>query len=169
MTIEPYPDALIDRRRRSKVINFKREAHVVPIYHAIIVELERKRHAMGISMDEMSELMGTAERAYAKMLYPETSSGRVAQWPTLQKAIDVLFCEGFDLILKRNADEPLTSQGTRRKIINSAAHFHRRTEREVMAERGRKGGQARAEKMTREQRSESARKAVTARWKSSEI
>lgn len=33
-----------------------------------------------------------------------------------------------------------------------------------VAEIGRKGGMARAKKMTKEQRSESARKAVTARW-----
>jgi hypothetical protein len=34
-----------------------------------------------------------------------------------------------------------------------------------VAEAGRKGGQARAENMTAEQRSASARKAVQARWK----
>ena len=156
-------DALIDRRRRSKVLDFRREQQVAPIYSAIVVELERKRQAMGISQDEMSELMGSAERSYSKMIHADTPSGRQATWPTVQKAIDVLFCDGFDLVLRRGG-EPLTSQGTRRKILASAAHFDRKTQREIMAERGRKGGLARAEKLTPEQRVESAKRASAARW-----
>lgn len=72
---------------------------VPPIYRAIMLEIERRRLAVGISMDRMSELMGAAERSYAKMLYPDTPSGRMAQWNTLQSALDVLFCDGYDLRL----------------------------------------------------------------------
>jgi hypothetical protein len=167
MTIEiaetPSPVSLVDRRRRSKLQRKRKEEPIPPIYCAIVLEIERRRQACGISMDEMSELMGTAERAYAKMLYPETSSGRVARWETVQKAVDVLFCDGFRLHLERSPGPALTTEGTRRKILASAAFFNRATARQVMAERGRKGGIARAAAMSPEERRESARKAGLAR------
>lgn len=103
------------------------------IYRAIVVELERKRQAMGMSMDALSELIG-AERSYSKMLYPDTSSGRQAQWDKLQRAIDALFPEGFEIVLRAGVCPTSTTAGTKRLIRQSAAHYDRRTARELMNE-----------------------------------
>jgi hypothetical protein len=136
-----------------------------PIYLAIIVEVERRRMQVGISMERMSELMGTAERSYAKMLYPDTPSGRCATWPTLQAAIDVLFCDGFDLRLSAGRSRaPRTTEGTKRLIRAEAAHWSAPAMRQRMADMGRKGGAARAASLSAQQRREMGLRGAAARW-----
>jgi hypothetical protein len=100
-------------------------------YRAIMLELERKRQAMGMSMESLSEIVG-AERSWSKMLYPDTPSGRQAGWDKLQRAIDALFCDGFDVIVRAGATRTDTTPGTKRLIRQSAAHFDRRTQRDLM-------------------------------------
>jgi hypothetical protein len=134
------------------------------IYLAIVLELERRRHACGISMDEMSELMGSAERSYAKLVHPTTASGRFATWPKLQQAIDVLWCTGFRLTIDTTNDGMLTTVGTRRKILHSSATYNRRTRRELMRDLSLKAAAARREKIPSERRSEIAARAAQARW-----
>jgi hypothetical protein len=123
------------------------------IYRSIVVELERQRHARGYSMDVMSELMGVAERSYAKMVHPDTASGRQASWDKLQKAVDVLFCEGFEVVIRKGGVAVEMGPGTKRLIRHSAAHFDSRTQRELMREIGLKGaangGNMRARKLSR--------------------
>lgn len=145
---------------------------IPPIYNAMVLEVERRRLAVGISMDRMSELMGTAERSYSKMIYPDTSSGRMAQWATLQSALDVLFCDGFDLRMNVHRQMPSavstpasvrTTEGTKRLIKAEAATWSRPIRRELMIELGRKGGQKRRD-MPPARRSEIARNAANARW-----
>lgn len=147
---------------------------VPPIYRAILLEVERRRLAVGISMDRMSELMGAAERSYAKMLYPETPSGRMAQWGTLQSALDVLFCDGYDLridiarLVRTTVGIPApgvrTTEGTKRKIKAEAATWDRRIRRELMKELSLMAAQAR--KLIPEwKRSQLARQAARARWR----
>ena len=135
-----------------------------PIYLAIMLEVERRRQQVGISQDRICELMGTAERSYAKALHPDNPSGRCATWPTLQAAIDVLFCEGFDLRLVPGTFLPRTTEGTKRLIRAEAAHWNASAKRQWMAEIGRRGGKARVAKLTPEQRRQSAIRAITARW-----
>jgi hypothetical protein len=116
------------------------------IYRSIVVELERQRHARGYSMDVMSELMGVAERSYAKMVHPDTASGRQASWDKLQKAVDVLFCDGFEVVIRNGGVAVEMGPGTKRLIRHSAAHFDSRTQRELMREIGLKGALAYVEK-----------------------
>lgn len=138
------------------------------IYRSIVIELERKRLAMGISMDMMSELMGVAERSYAKMVWPDSPSGRQATWDKLQKAVDVLWDGGFDVVIRKGTVAPEMGPGTRRLIRQSAAHYDRRTQRELMREIGAKGaskgGCLRASKLTKKRRREIAKMGANARW-----
>jgi hypothetical protein len=122
-------------------------------------------------MERMSDLMGTAERSYAKMLYPETSSGRMAQWGTLQSALDVLYCDGCIVRIqpmrgtgKHEALGVRTTEGTRRLIKAEAIRWDARMRREVLAGLSSMGGHARAASMTPGQRSRIASKAAKARW-----
>lgn len=151
----------------------KRVTAVPPIYRAILLELERRRLAVGISMDRMSELMGSAERSYAKMLYPETPSGRMARWETLQSAVDVLFCDGYELRIKPTRPMPtvigiaqgvLTTEGTKRKIKAEAATWNRQIRREVMDELSQKATQGR-KRIPPWKRRQMARHAARVRWR----
>lgn len=101
-------------------------------YRAIMVELERKRLAMGLSQDRLSELMGVAERSYQKMVWPDSSSGRLATWDKLQKAIEVLFADGFEVVVRAGCTLTDTTPGTKRLIRQAAAHYDRRGARELM-------------------------------------
>lgn len=133
------------------------------IYRSIVVELERKRLAMGISMDMMSELMGVAERSYAKMIWPDAPSGRQASWDKLQKAIDVLFSDGFEVVIRKGDNMPEMGPGTRRLIRQSAAHYDRRTQRELMRDLSLIAAEMRKEKIPGWKRRAIARKAGRAR------
>jgi hypothetical protein len=138
---------------------------LVPIYNAFVLELERRRLARGISMDAICELMGVADRSYAKMLYPEKLSGRLAGWERIQQCIEVLFCEGFELRIVPKEGEMLTAVGTRRKIKQEAATWSRPIRREVMRELAQQAVEGRMKKLTPAQRKAIAKKAARARWK----
>lgn len=101
------------------------------IYRAIVIELERKRQAMGMSMERASEIFG-AERSWSKMVYPDTASGRQASWEKLQRAVDTMFPDGFEVIVRAGETKVSTTAGTKRLIRSAAAHYDRRTQRELM-------------------------------------
>src|SRR5687768_3653009 len=73
---------------------------VPPIYRHIILECERRRQHLDISMERLSEIAGIADRAYAKLLHPDSNTGRMAQWSTLQLVCDVLFADGLDVEIR---------------------------------------------------------------------
>jgi hypothetical protein len=139
-----------------------------PIYLAIMVEVERRRMQVGISMDRISELAGNAERSYAKALYPDTSSGRCATWPTLQRIFDVLYCEGFELRLAPRSGTALSTEGAQQRIRAEAAHWTAPAMRQRMAELGRLSGVARQSKVPPSRRKEIATRAARARWRCAE-
>jgi hypothetical protein len=130
---------------------------VVPVYRAFLLEIERRRQQLAISQDRLSEV--ASDRSFAKYLHPETPTGRAAQWQTVQTIMDVLFCDGFDLILRPKKGPQLGVLSFRHKLKAAAAQHDRRLRRELMAELGAKGGHARARKLTPEHRREIARRA----------
>lgn len=142
------------------------------IYRAIVVELERKRQAMGISMEAASEIFG-AERSWSKMLYPDTVSGRQASWDKLQRAVDTMFPDGFEVTIRPGSCKTTTTEGTKRLIRSSAAHYDRRTQREFLREIGAKGGKASAQVKKRLppkwKRTARARRAAKKRWSTPKI
>jgi hypothetical protein len=135
-----------------------------PIYLATILEIERRRLARGIPMEQMSDLMGTAERSYAKLLYPDTASGRQARWETIQLAVSTLFPDGFELRLDAVECEMLCAHGTKQKILAEAAHWNGKTIRETMQRLQVLSRAAYLQRLTEEARAEIARKAAQARW-----
>ena len=145
-------------RTRSKALP------VTAIYRAIVIEVERRRLSVGISMEKMSELMGSAERSYSKMIYADTPSGRIAQWQTLQNAIDVLFADGFRLTIDVHKGEPLTSAGARRLIQAEAARWDAASSRRHMAKLGTLSGRSRQDTECSERRRQQCAAAARARW-----
>lgn len=114
-----------------------------PVYRAIVLELERRRIALGMSMERLSEVAGLADRAYAKMVHPEGRGGRVAQWLTLQRVVDVLFADGFDLAIK----------GERGRLLSALlAQHHFNVARALNGKHIREHMSALARRITRAQR-----------------
>jgi hypothetical protein len=145
------------------------KAGVMPFYRAIVLEIERRRLALGISMDEVSDRAGIADRFYGKALHPNTPSGRQAKWETIQDIVDAIFPEGVDVILRPKVGLRLNAEQLRCKIkFAKAATTDRKLQRQLMAELGKKGGEARREKyknMTKEERQRIAAKARKTRRK----
>jgi hypothetical protein len=133
---------------------------VTGFYRAVTAELECRRMAVGLSMEMVSELAGTADRSYAKMLSPEKSAGRAVRWETLEEYIGVLYPDGYEVRVIPTRTGAPTFEGTRRRIMLEAKHFDRKTRREHMAEIGRKGQAALIARYTPEQRSAFGRKAA---------
>ncbi|MCV0387410.1 MAG: hypothetical protein K5821_13455 [Nitrobacter sp.] len=134
----------------------------VPIYRAFMLELERRRVSLGISMDALSDKIGCADRYWAKVLFADRPSGRVARWDTLQEMIDALYPDGVDIVLKPKVGERLTAEGQRLKVRFAQADHDRLSRREIMRELGKKGGKARSNKLTEARKLKIARKASRA-------
>lgn len=130
-----------------------------PIYRSIMLEVERRRLQLGLSMDRLSEIAGIADRAYSKALWAETVSGRVARYETLQCILDVLFPDGFDVAIKPKNGPELDALSLRYKVRCAAAANDVKIQRELMAELGRKGAENRNRHLSPFQRRQIARKA----------
>src|SRR5215211_4164390 len=90
-------DEIIDHRRRSPRPTGGNVERITPFYRSIMLEIERRRISLGISMDEASDRAGVADRSYSKILYADAPSGRQATWRTLQDVVDGLFPAGYDV------------------------------------------------------------------------
>lgn len=132
------------------------------IYRSIMLEIERRRLALGMPHWQVNDAAGTQDGYFAKMMLPDTPSGRQASWETLQLVIDALFPDGFEVIIRPTKDGALSADDQRRKMRFATAHTNPRTQRELMRELRL---QALA-RMTPQQRAESARKAGKASGKS---
>lgn len=136
-----------------------------PLYNAIVLELEKRRVALGLSLEAVSHLMGHADRYYSKLVNPETPSGRRAGWDVLQTAVDVLFFEGFKVRISHDKDGVPAGAGIKRKVLAEAANYDPAARRKWLAEITSLGGKARMQKLSPEGRKALAKKAARARWR----
>ena len=139
------------------------ERGVVPFYRSIMLEFERQRLARGLSMQEVCDRSGLADYYFSKALYASTPSGRQAKWETLQDLLDALFPEGADVVIRPKVGMRLSAADLRCKIKSAAALTNSRSQRELMRELGKKGGEARREKYKAMPRAERLRIAKKAR------
>jgi transcriptional regulator with XRE-family HTH domain len=145
------------------------ERNIAPFYMAVMLEIERRRLQLGVSMQEVCDRAGVADYYYSKALHASTPSGREARWSTLQDIIDAIFPSGYDVIIRPKAGMRLDAKQLRCKIkFAAAASANPKLQRELMAELGRRGGIARREKyknMTKEERQRIAARARKTRKK----
>jgi len=146
--------ALTHNGRMPIVVN-----RAVPFYRAIMLELERRRLGIGLTMDAVSDRIGCADRYWSKAVWADRPSGRSARWETIQEMVDALFPEGVDVIIKPKSGERLGPDDLRRKIKFAAADHDRKTRRDLMRELGKRGAAARKLKLTKSQRKQIARTA----------
>ena len=135
------------------------------IYLAIMLEVERRRQALGFPMEKFSEYAGLPERYYSKALHPDTASGRQAQWGTLQIIIDALFPAGFDVVIKPRAGAAMNGDSLKAKLLRLQAAKDPKCQRELMRELGHAGRAQQLAKQPRWKRRAIARKAARARWR----
>jgi hypothetical protein len=107
--------------------------HVTPIYRAIMLEVERRRHAVGFPMEKFSEYAGLPERYYPKALHADTPSGRQAQWGTLQIIIEALFPHGFDVTITPKAGQIMTEDSLKAKLLHLQAAKDPKSQRQLMS------------------------------------
>jgi hypothetical protein len=154
------------------VLRQREPAGVQSFYYKLLLEFEERRQALGISMERLSEMAGLPDRAYSKMLYPESKSGRLARWPTVQIVCDALFPDGYDLKITAAKGDKIRQYGVKYQLRQIAMHYDRLTRREIMQALGRRGGRqsgaARARRAEeRRLRKALARHAARIRWNGS--
>jgi hypothetical protein len=144
------------------------ERNIAPFYMAVMLEIERRRLQVNISMQEVCDRSGVADYFYSKALHASTPSGRQARWDTLQDIVDALFPEGYDVEIRPKVGLRLDARQLRCKIKFAAALTDPKRQRELMRTLGREGGLRRAEKykiMSKAERQRIASKARKTRRK----
>lgn len=139
-----------------------------PVYRSIMLEIERRRIALGWPMEKFSEFAGVPDRYYAKALFSDAPGGRQAQWRTLQLIIDALFPAGFDIEIKARAGAVMTKDNLKAQLLQLRATVDPRSQRQLMSDLGKrgakKGGHARWKNVNASARARIARKAAIIRW-----
>jgi hypothetical protein len=141
-----------------------------PIYRSVMLECERRRQQLGVSMDRFSEFAGLPDRAYAKMVWPDGVAGRQATWESVQRVIDALFPDGFDLMVKPRKGPELDKLSMKFKARFGQPFRAGKAIREHMSELSRRAtpearSRGRKQHIERARRREIARLAANARWK----
>jgi hypothetical protein len=141
---------------------------VEPVYAAFTNAIEVVLAETGTTMHQADDLAGLNDGHTAKLLHPDTPSGRVGTWQSvglLSSAIERL---GYRLeVYFTKADEPGTSACGKARSPRTIADdiLSRRNLRVRVAESfGRVGGKARAKALSADRRAEIARAAALARW-----
>ena len=136
-----------------------------PVYRALMLAIEAKRLDLGIAMATVDDVAGLQDGYYAKMIYPDTPSGRCAQWATVQLVIQALFGEGFAFQISGGSG---VMPGAAR-IDKGASHkyleFRHWRHVDHFRKLGKSGAKALHDSRTPAQRAVAARKAAKARWR----
>lgn len=76
------------------------QARSTPLYRLIVEALEVRRRELGWTFAVCDAKAGVQNGYTAKMFRPDTPSGRIAQWGTLQLLVDAMYAgTGFRLFL----------------------------------------------------------------------
>lgn len=133
------------------------------IYRAIMQACEARRIELGIAMATVDEMAGTQDGYYAKMLFPDTPTGRCAQWPTLQLVIEALFGRDCQVVISGENERQLAALSSDRGQSHKYREYRHWRHAKHFRDLGGLGGKKRAERLTPIQRSAIARKAGKAR------
>lgn len=104
------------------------------IYAAITAQLRARIERLGLPMWKCDDLSGLQDGYTAKLLHPDTPSGRQARWETMQLLVDALFPDGYEIIIR-----PLDAKKALKLEVPSNPVVDARV-RSVMRAMGRKGG-----------------------------
>lgn len=111
-----------------------RRAPATGIYHAIIAQVHARIRRLGIPMWKCDDLSGLQDGYSAKLLHPDTPSGRQARWETLQLLLDAVYPEGFVLTIKPRG------KGENKALAKERNNVSDQRIRAVLMALGRQGG-----------------------------
>ena len=137
------------------------------LYKLIMVELERRRCQLGLTLVDVDNLAGTQDGYTAKLMWPDTKSGKTGRWDTLQLLVDALFPVGFEVVVRQKPSAVLSEQSIRRMIYLARVPFDRKSQRELMSEYS--SLSRRTSHLSPKRRQEIARKAARKRWEKPRI
>jgi hypothetical protein len=130
------------------------------IYRALMEAIEGRRSELGLSMATVNDISGVNEGYYAKMIYPDSPSGRQAQWRQVHDVVEALFGSDFEIKIvpgacenRRLASAPVIDQN----ISSNARNIRHWRHRRHFVELGRQGGLSRA-KLGKDKLAAAARK-----------
>lgn len=140
-----------------------KRAPATSIYVAVASELHARIRRLGVTMWECDDGAGLQDGYTAKLLHPDTPSGRQARWETLQLLVDWLYPEGFVLVIRPKTNSgPKGTQKERNKTVDQRV-------RSVMMAMGRQGGlkswETRRAKLTPQEKRLVTEKPRQARWR----
>lgn len=130
--------------------------------------LEGRRTELGLSMSQVNDITGLHEGYYAKMIYPDTPSGRQARWEQVQLAFEGLFNEGFSISITPGDVQNLVLKSMLCSPKNPSANTvqirHWRHKKHFQ-KLGSLGGKAFFEGKDKDERSAIMRKRAKKRWR----
>lgn len=138
------------------------------LYAAVIWELRKQIMARGLTMQECDDLSGNQDGHTAKLLHPETKSGRQGDWETLERLAIAVYGRGFKLRMASAKPIMLSGPSTIEKMAGRNP-TGRIAIRDFARFAGQRGAKARNASLKPEQRSKIARKAARARWQRSKL
>jgi hypothetical protein len=136
------------------------------IYRALMMALEGRRVELGLSMAAVNDLSGVNDGYYAKMIYPDTPSGRQARWEQVHDVVEALFGAGFTLVIVPDEEVNHRLRSAPRideNISGNSRQIRHWRHRKHFEKLGRLGGEARA-KLPKWKLTAIARKANKVRW-----
>lgn len=137
------------------------------IYRNLMMALEGRRVELGLSMAAVNDISGVNDGYYAKMLYPDTPSGRQARWEQVHDVVEALFGKGFTVKIVPDEVENtrlLSAPRIDENASGNARKIRHWRHRKHFVELGRLGGVMRA-KLPPRKLTAIARKANKIRWK----
>jgi hypothetical protein len=138
------------------------------IYRSLMLELERRRVALGWSMEKFNEYAGLPDGYYNKAVSMDAPSGKQAQWSTVQLMVDALFYSGFDLEIRPKPGAVMSEDNLKAKLLQLRPPGRVFSQRQLMSELGKKGAKkgvaARMAKVGKRRRKQIAKHAAVIRW-----
>ena len=95
---DPPPDAKDEATKRPAT--HPRITPVSETYRAFAAQLQDRIRRLGLPMWRCDDLSGLQDGYTAKLLHPDTPSGRQATWATLDLLMGALFPDGYSIVIK---------------------------------------------------------------------
>lgn len=136
------------------------------IYRALMEVFEGRRIELGLSMASVNDLSGVNDGYYAKMIYPDTPSGRQARWEQVQDVFEALFGTDFEVqIIAKNWREPSMLGTLKKDLSTNSLQVRHWRHRSHFKKLGREGGRKRFIGKTETEISEMQREVALKRWR----
>lgn len=135
------------------------------LYRSLMEVIERRRGELGLAMAAVDDLAGTQDGYYAKMIYPDTPSGRQARWETVDLVVQALFGREFSIDLGGNNGAMLSRVSMTVDVNEKARQIRHWRHSRHFKNMSAKGVIARQVKLSPAKRRSIARKAAKTRWK----